>query len=396
MKIPTLTLDKRASLRVAQGYPWVFRSDIDSVKQYDSITPGSLAVFANAHGEVMATGYLNPRSQLMGRILAKGRPDITVDFFKDVFKRALAWRQTMFGTDPYYRLIHAESDHMPGLIVDLFGDVAVCQTNTAGMESLKPLWVPALLDVVKPATIIHKDDTPPRATEGLPEQVVVGHGQSQQGDKAKAIENETAFHVDIWNGQKTGWFYDQRPHRKWIAAHAAGKSVIDVFCHTGGFGVTAARHGASAITFVDSSQPAIDLVKDNVALNGIAAPCEYLTGKAFDVLDQLKQQNKQYDMVCIDPPAFVKSKSDLRAGLNGYAKLARQAGSLVKPGGLLFFASCSSHPTLLEFQNAVQQGLLQAKRPGYLVYHGTADSDHPQHPALPETGYLKALAFRVD
>lgn len=395
-KLPVITLDKRSSLRVSQGYPWVFRSDIDSVKQYDSVEPGSLAVFANAHGEVIGTGYLNPRCQLMGRLLAKGRTEITVDFFKNAFSRALAWRQTMFGTAPYYRLIHAESDHLPGLIVDLFGDVAVCQTNTAGMERLKPLWLEALLSVVKPKTVIYKDDTPARATEGLEEQITVAHGTSSAGDLAKAIENNTQFHVDIWNGQKTGWFYDQRPHRAFIAGKAKGKTVIDVFCHTGAFGVTAALQGASHITFVDSSQPAIDMVKQNVALNQITAPCEYITGKAFDVLDQLKTKNKQYDIVCVDPPAFVKSKSDLRAGLNGYMKLARQAGFLVKPGGLLFFASCSSHPTLLELQNAVQQGLQQAKRPGYLVYHGTADSDHPQHPALPETGYLKALAFRVD
>ncbi len=389
-----ILLNKRATMRVVQGYPWIFRSDIENVKNHDDITPGSWVHFVDPKDQVLATGYLNPRCQLMGRVLIDGRHALDTGFFTQAFETARVWRENNLGQSRYCRLVHAESDGLPGLIVDRFGDVIVCQTNTAGMELLKPEWLPALIEVFKPATIIFKDDSSSRKTEGLAENWSVAHGSLP--DKPITItENGTQFSVDVKNGQKTGWFYDQRPHRQWIAEKAQGKTMLDVFCHTGGFGVTAAKHGAASVTFVDSSAPAMQLVKQNMSLNDLKTPCVYEIGKAFDVMDKLKQQESQFDIVCIDPPAFVKSKNDLSAGLNGYMKLARQAALLTKPNGLLFFASCSSHPTLYELQNAVQQGFQQAKRAGSLAYYGTAGLDHPQHPLVPETGYLKALAFRI-
>jgi 23S rRNA (cytosine1962-C5)-methyltransferase len=391
-----ITLNARSTARVKSGYPWVFRSDIENVKQYDGLESGTLVLFGDEQKQVLATGYVNPRCQLIGRILTLGEVTIDTDFFYQRFNQALHWREQMIGKSRYFRLIHAESDNMPGLIVDLFGRMVVCQTNTAGMERLKPLWLPALEACVQPYTILCRDDTPVREIEGLELKTVMAAGDTVMENMTKIIENDTVFLIDVWHGQKTGWFYDQRPHRLWIAQKSVGKKLLDVFCHTGGFGVTAARYGAIQTDFVDSSAPAMDMVRKNLEANNIATPNNFYIGKAFDVLDQLKQKHALYDVVCVDPPAFVKSKNDLRAGLNGYTKLARQAAHLVKPGGLMFFASCSSHPTIYELQNAVQQGIAQAKRSGALVYHGTAGSDHPQHPQLPETGYLKALAFRID
>ena len=392
---PRILLNKRASHRTAQGYPWVFRSDIEQVKQLDTLEPGTLVYFCDLQDRIVATGYLNPRCQLMGRVLSIGQTYIDHDFFTARFQTAMQWRDLAFGQHDYMRLVHAESDGLPGLIVDLFGSVAVCQANSAGMEKLKPVWLPALIATLNPGAVIFKDDAPARQIEGLTDHWSVAHGTLADTAIVEINENDTRFNVDVRNGQKTGWFYDQRPHRSWIAQKAAGKHVADIFCHTGGFGVTAARHGAAHVTFVDSSAPAIALVKKNLVLNSLTTSSDFRIGKAFDVLDVLKAEHKEFDIVCVDPPAFVKSKSDLRAGLNGYAKLAYQAAFLVKPNGLLFFASCSSHPTLYDVQNAVQQGLQQAKRAGSLVYQGTADSDHPQHPLLLETGYLKALAFRI-
>lgn len=387
-----LSLNPRAARRVAVGYPWVFRSDILNPRELDGEEPAAVCLFCDEHGKGIATGYANPKTQLAGRVLALGEVALDQALFEGKFARALAWRQHCFAGQDHYRLVHAESDLLPGLVIDRFGETLVVQVNTAGMEILREAWLPALQAVVPVRNIVLKNDGNTRVLEGLGESIEVVQGEIPADGRVELVENGVRFLADLREGQKTGWFFDQRPHRAWLAGLSKDKSVIDVFCHTGGFGITAGMHGASEITFVDASAPAIELTRVNAALNGLEGKSSFVVGKAFEVLESL---NTRYDVVSVDPPAFVKTKKDLASGLKGYEKLARLAAPLVKPGGVLFYASCSSHPTEQDILDAVIGGCAKAKRQASLVYSGMAGMDHPMHPQLPETRYLKALGFRV-
>jgi 23S rRNA (cytosine1962-C5)-methyltransferase len=387
-----LILNPRAAQRVAQGYPWVFRSDVTNANVFTAETAGATCQFTDAKGTIIATGYAHPQTQLMGRVLATGNAKLDHDHFVWKFHQALSWRQQCFPGRDYYRLVHAESDGLPGLIIDRFGDTLVVQINTAGMEFLRETWLPALQQVTQVKNIILKNDGNTRELEGLPISIEVVQGNIPEDGRVELIENDVKFFADVKEGQKTGWFYDQRPHRAWLANLCKGKSVIDVFCHTGGFGITAGMNGASDVTFVDSSASAIELTRANAKLNGIEDKSTFIVGKAFDVLEG---HGNHYDVVSVDPPAFVKAKKDLASGLKGYEKLARLAAPLVHKGGVLFYASCSSHPTEKEILEAVTAGCAKANRHASLVYSGTAGPDHPVHPNLPETRYLKALGFRI-
>ena len=384
-------LGPRAAQRVALGYPWIFRSDVLNAKEAGSFEPGQICVFSNGHGKILATGYAHPNNQLMGRILAPGEAAVTQALFEQKFSAALQWREMCFD-QPYYRLVHAESDGLPGLVIDRFGDTLVVQTNTAGMDALQDMWLPALQKIVPVKNIVFKNDGNTRSMEGLSESIEVIQGTVPADGRVALQENNTQFYADVLQGQKTGWFFDQRPHRAWLAAMAQDKSVLDVFCHTGGFGITAGVKGAREITCADSSAAAIALTTANAQLNGIADKVTTIEGKAFDVMESLKQS---FDLVSVDPPAFVKTKKDLATGLKGYEKLARLAAPLVEQGGVLFYASCSSHPTEKDILDAVTLGCAKVKRQASLVYVGTAGPDHPMHPMLPETRYLKALGFRI-
>lgn len=388
-----ITLADRAAQRVAHGYPWVFRSDITASGSLAGIDSGELVYFSDIKGKILATGYAHPQLQLAGRVLAKGKVTIDSLYFKHQFETALKWREGLFGTTQNYRLIHADSDGLPGLVIDRFESTLVVQINSAGMEKLRPIWLPVLQTIHGVDTIILKNDATTRQLEGLESNFEIACGTLPDNGRIIFSENNVKFYADIKEGQKTGWFFDQRPHRLWIAERAKNKTLIDVFSHSGGFGITSAVHGASQVTCVDSSALALNLAKDNASLNNVSNRCQFIEGKAFDVLEEIS--DKQFDIVCVDPPAFVKTKKDLAAGLKGYEKLAKLACPLVKQGGILFYASCSSHPTEEEMLKAITTGIAKTGRQAFLVYTGTAGADHPIHPMLPETRYLKAFAFRV-
>lgn len=388
-----LVLNSRAAQRVARGYPWVFRSDITNARDLGKFEPGAQCLFTDGNGRILASGYANPDTQLMARVLAMGEAPLIQELFETLFSTALAWRQKCFSGQDYYRLVHAESDGLPGLIIDRFGDTLVVQVNTAGMEALQSEWLPALQKTVPVKNIVFKNDGNTRSLEGLKETIEIVQGNIPENGRVLLSENGVKFYADVLQGQKTGWFFDQRPHRAWLANLAKDKTVLDVFSHTGGFGITAGAKGAHKITCVDSSAAALELVQANAALNGIEAKTSVIEGKAFDILPTLSDH--RFDVVSVDPPAFVKTKKDLVTGLKGYEKLARLSAPLVEKGGVMFFASCSSHPTEKEILEAVNLGCSNARRQATLVYSGTAGPDHPVHPMLPETRYLKALGFRI-
>ena len=388
----SVRIDERSVRRLRLGYPWVFRSEVINARESEKLPPGQLVDFVRDKGDFVARGFFNPKPQLVGRVMTM-QPAQKIDgnFILHLIDTALEFREKLYSR-PFYRLIHAESDGLPGLIVDRYDDVVVCQVNTAGMEALYPHVEAALKKLVSPRTIILKNDTPARELEALEQVVRVAQGDMP--DSIQIIENDTPFFVDLMEGQKTGWFFDQRENRAWAAMLARGGSLLDVFCHTGGFGVTAGRAGAESVTFVDSSAAALEMAKKNAALNGIEKKCQAIEGKAFDVMEKLAATGKKYDMVVVDPPAFIKSRKDMTSGMKGYAKLARLAAPLAQKNGFLFFASCSHHAGVAELSEAVTEGLARAGRAFQIVKISGAAPDHPVHPQLPETGYLKGLTFR--
>ena len=391
--LPAIRIDERSVRRLKLGYPWIFRSEVINAKEASALTAGTLVDFVRDKGDFVARGFFNPKPQLVGRVLAwRAEQKIGKDFIFHLIKNALDFRDKLYA-QPFYRLVHAESDGLPGLIIDRYGAIIVCQINTAGMEILYPHIEAALKTLVNPQVIILKNDTLAREQEGLEQVVRVTHGTAPSAP-LQILENNTPFYVDVMEGQKTGWFFDQRENRAWVASLAKSSTLLDVFCHTGGFGITAIKNGAGNVTFMDSSASALQMVKQNAVLNGLEGKCQMIEGKAFDAMEKLAAVGKKYNIVAVDPPAFIKSRKDMASGLKGYQKLARLAAPLIEKNGFLFFASCSHHAGVNELSDAVTEGLAKSGRSFQLVKVAGAAPDHPIHPLLPETGYLKALTFR--
>ncbi|HYD16916.1 MAG TPA: class I SAM-dependent rRNA methyltransferase [Patescibacteria group bacterium] len=394
ISVPTaIRVNEQSVRKLRMGYPWVFRSEVINAKAAENIPPGTVVDFVRDKGDFVARGFYNPKPQLVGRILTlKQEEKIEKFFIYHFIENAVVYRDKLFG-QPYYRLIHAESDGLPGLIVDRFGDVIVAQVNTAGMEMLWPHVESALKPLLKPRAIVLRNDSNAREVEGLEKYVKVIHGEL--ADKLVEVHDGAAkFYANVLEGQKTGWFYDQRENRRWVSQLTRDGTLLDVFCHTGGFGIMAARNGAQNVTFVDSSSDALIMVDKNAELNDVAGKCSVTEGVAFDVMEKLAHLGRKYDVVCVDPPAFIKSRKDMGPGMKGYQKLARLAIPLVERAGFLFFASCSHHADTAELIHTVSGALQKSGRPFQLIKVAGASADHPVHPMLPETGYLKALTFR--
>jgi 23S rRNA (cytosine1962-C5)-methyltransferase len=305
---------------------------------------------------------------------------------------ALALRDRLYPGQPHYRLVHAEADGLPGLILDRYGEAVALQANTAGMDRLTPQIVAALRDLIGSRRIVSRNDSAVRGLEGLPEEVRALLGED---GAATAEEGGLRFRVDLLGGQKTGWFFDQRENRGRVAALADGATVLDAFCHTGGFGLRCAAAGASRVVLLDRSEHALALAQESAAENGLAGRVEARRGEALEMLERMASAGERYDIVIADPPAFAKARKDQPAALRGYGRLARSAAALVAPGGFLFIASCSHHVAPGEFADAVLHGIFRARREARILFQGGAGPDHPVHPALPESAYLKAMLFHL-
>ncbi|MGH6927805.1 MAG: class I SAM-dependent rRNA methyltransferase [Dongiaceae bacterium] len=391
---PVVTLKGGEHRRVAVGHPWVFSNEVIMDARTKAIPPGSVATVSGYDGRVLGTALFNPHSLIAARLLAR-ESDAVVDrrFLAERLQRARALRDRLF-EQPFYRLAHAEADGFPGLIIDRFGETLVLQANSAGMERLLPDLLAALDEVLRPAAVMLRNDSAARGLEGLESYSRWANGATE--GPIELVENGVRFLADPGEGQKTGWFFDQRENRASVARLAAGARVLDVYCYTGGFAVQAAATGAAEVLGVDRSEPALALAARSAALNGAEARCRFERGDAFATLETLAAQGEGFDIVVADPPAFVKAKKELNQAARGYRKLARLAAALVRPGGLLFIASCSHHMTPENFGEQVARGLGDAGRGGRIIRASGAGPDHPVHPFLPETAYLKALLLQID
>jgi|TARA_R100001369_G_scaffold8294_2_gene20386 23S rRNA (cytosine1962-C5)-methyltransferase len=389
-----LRLNKNADRRLKAGHLWIYSNEVD-IKEtpLKNFAAGETALVEASNGKVMAVAYVNPHSLIAARVMSRD-PEMRLDrsLFVHRFNQALALRQRLYA-QPFYRLIHGEGDLLPGLVIDRFGDVLVVQLNTAGMQALADEIVDALEKVIKPEVIVFRNDTGGRRQEGLEAHVDVIKGTLP--DEVVLEENGARFVVPVLNGQKTGWFFDHRVNREWVNRNVEGKRVLDVFSYVGGWGVQAAVHGAKEVLCLDSSGPALDQVARNAELNGVQDKVAVSEGDAFEALAALKAEGEEFDVVILDPPAFIKKRKDIPNGERAYARLNREAMRLLGRDGLLMSASCSMHLAPERLMDVVRGAVRHQDRHGQVIFQGHQGPDHPVHPAIPETSYLKALGVRV-
>jgi 23S rRNA (cytosine1962-C5)-methyltransferase len=383
---PQLRVKPREGKRARAGAPWLFSNEIEMQK---TLAPGTVVNVAFDDGRPLGTGFFNPKSLIAVR-LVDAALDVALDedFFVARFVRALALRDALYAA-PYYRLIHAEGDLLPGLVIDRFGDTVSVQITTAGMESLKDIILAALKRVLDPARIIIRADAPSRALEGL-ESYVDGAGSG----RISVEENGVTYFADAGAGQKTGWYYDQRDNRAFMAGLSKGKTVLDAYAYVGGFGLAAAKAGASAVTGLESSAAAVAHAEEAASTGHLAA--KFLKADVFEELERFAAAKQCFDVVNADPPPFVKAKKDLETGAKAYRKLAKLAASVTAPGGVLFIASCSHNISMDRFAFECAAGIARTGRQARLIRMAGAGPDHPIHPMLPESAYLKGLVYALD
>lgn len=392
---PPVRLRPKAEARaIRHGFPWVYSDELVTDRRTQALPPGALAVLEDADRRPLGLVTVNVKSRIIARMLDRD-PEAVLDqaWFAARLRRALALRETLYDA-PFYRLVHAESDGLPGVVIDRFGDAAVIQPNAAWAETHLDALLAALVEVTGVTTVIKNGSGRARGLEGLAEETALLRGALS--GPVPVPMNGAIYMADLLGGQKTGLFYDQRPNHAFAARLARGRRVLDVFSHVGGFGLAALAAGADHALAVDGSAPALDLARQGAEAMGAAARFETRQGDAFDVLESLGTEGQQFGLVVCDPPAFAPAKPALEAGLRAYERVARLAAPLVEPGGYLVLCSCSHAADLTAFRNASARGIGRGGRRGQILHTGFAGPDHPVLPQLAEGGYLKALAFRLD
>jgi 23S rRNA (cytosine1962-C5)-methyltransferase len=382
----------RVRVRARPGHPWIFANDVID-PPVAALPPGDAVEVVDASGRLLGRGYCNPHSLITIRLVTRGEGDIDgVKLYKERFAGALALRERALPGRTSFRVCAGEADGLPGLLVDRYGDVLVAQITTLGMDRRKELLQRAMTDVLAPRGVVLRNDVGARAYEGLP----VGESEVWFGDVPDRVafeENGVRFRADPLQGQKTGFFFDQAENRLFAASRCRGARVLDVYTHTGSWALHALVAGATEAFAIDASASACALVAENAALNGVTDRLTVLQEDARAAMDGLHAAGERFDVVCIDPPAFAKSRKHAGVALGGYKAVNAQAARLVKPGGLLFTSSCSHHVLAERFEDAVVAGIRQAGRSPVLLRRGGQAPDHPILPGVPETEYLKHLVF---
>jgi 23S rRNA (cytosine1962-C5)-methyltransferase len=391
-QLPALRLKRNEDRRLHAGHLWVFSNEVDTQQTPLTKLKAGELVRVQAHNDrALGLAYVNPNSLICARLLETWKfPDTA--WFATRLRAALALRERLY-PKPYYRLAYGESDGLPGLVIDRYGAACVVQIGTAGMEALKPKILEALREVLKSEAVLFKNDSSAREMEGLPSYVEAAAGGFE--DQGCVIEDGLQFTVPFAEGQKTGWFYDQASNRRALVQYVRkGARVLDVFSYVGGWGVRAAKAGAAEVTCVDSSAGALQLAAANAELNGV----KVLThkGDAFDALEAIVKLREKFDLVIIDPPAFAKRRKDVPKALAAYKRLNQLAMQALGAEGILISCSCSFHVSAEDLQDAIAKAARGADKQLQILQEGGQAPDHPVHPAIPETRYLKAYFCRVN
>ncbi|SEL91807.1 SAM-dependent methyltransferase [Roseovarius tolerans] len=390
---PVIRLKPKTEARaIRHGAPWVFDNELVTDRRTRALSPGSIAVLEDAERAPLGLVAVNSASRIMARMLDRDvGARIDKAWLTARLARAQALRARLFEA-PFYRLVHAEADGLPGVVIDRFDDIAVIQPNAAWADVLLPEIAAALQEVTGVSTVFKNASGRARGLEGLDDLSGVLVGHAPEGPVPVPMNGAT-YMADLMGGQKTGIFYDQRPNHAFAARLAKDARVLDVFAHVGGFALAALAGGAERALAVDGSAPALDLAREGAARMGVEARFDTRRGDAFEVMEALIDEGAEFDLVICDPPAFAPSKPALEKGLRAYERVARLAAGLVAPGGYLGLCSCSHAADLARFRTACTRGIGRAGRAGALIHTGFAGPDHPLHPQLAESGYLKALFY---
>jgi 23S rRNA (cytosine1962-C5)-methyltransferase len=389
--LPALRLKRNEDRRLAAGHLWVFSNEVDTQQTpLGKFQAGELVRVLAHNDRALGIAYVNPQSLISARLLETWRiPD--TGWFVERFRTALALRDRLY-PEPFYRAVYGEADALPGLVVDRYGSQCVVQIGTAGMELLKPHIRAAALQVFGCETLIFKNDSGARELEGIASYVEIAKGSAAATGAVR--EAGLAFEVPLAEGQKTGWFFDQASNRRALSKYVARNArVLDVFSYVGAWGIGAARDGAGEVTCVDSSAAALEAAVRNAERNG--AKIAVRKGDAFDVLEALARERRQFDIVIVDPPAFAKRKKDVPKALAAYKRLNQLAMQLLSADGILVSCSCSYHIGATDLQDAIAKAARAAHKRLQELEVGGQAPDHPVHPAIPETRYLKAYFCRV-
>lgn len=392
---PVVRLKPKAEARaIRHGFPWVYADELVTDRRTQALVPGALAVLEDGERRPLGLVTVNTASKIICRMLDRD-PAALIDeaWFARRIGVALSLRARLFDA-PFYRLVHAEADGLPGVVIDRFGDVAVVQPNAAWAEAHLDALVAALVRLTGVRAVVKNGTGRARGLEGMAEETLVLQGEIS--GPVPVVMNGATYMADLLSGQKTGIFFDQRPNHAFAAGLARGARVLDMFAHVGGFGLAALAAGAGSVLAVDGSAPALALAVEGAQVSGFADKFAVRQGDAFAVLEALGTEAAQFDLVICDPPAFAPAKPALEAGLRAYERLARLAAPLVAPGGYLVLCSCSHAADLASFRNASARGIGRGGRRGQLLHTGFAGADHPMLPQLAESGYLKALFFRLN
>ncbi len=388
-----LRLKKNEERRLRAGHLWVYSNEVDTAATpLKAFVPGQQAQLLAHNGKSLGTAYVNPNSLICARLVSRD-PGYHLDRSLIVHRLnvALALRERLFDT-PFYRLVYGEADQLPGLVIDRYGEVCVVQCATAGMDAVKDEVLAALDKVLHPRGVLWRADSAVRQLEGLDSYREV-HGELP--DHIELVEHGVRFRVSLLEGQKTGWFYDQRMNRARLHSYVAGQRVLDVFSYVGAWGVQAAVAGATEVMCVEASASAVDQIHANAAANGVGDRLATIQGDAFEVLSQLRVDQQKFDVVVLDPPAFIKRKKDAKAGEQAYHRLNQLGMQLLARDGVLISASCSQHLAESQLQTILLQSSRHLDRSLQVLERGHQAPDHPLHPAIPETAYLKAFFCRV-
>ncbi|MGR9072804.1 MAG: class I SAM-dependent rRNA methyltransferase [Gammaproteobacteria bacterium] len=388
MTYPNLYLKKNEGARLRRGHLWIFSNEVDVHRSpLSGFAPGDIAHICSHDGKPVGIAYVNPNTLICARLLSrKSTIKIGPAFFKNRFGEALNLRSRLFDK-PYYRLVFGESDGLPGLVIDRFGEVLSVQVATAGMERQQQILIDVLQEMFAPKAIVLKNTSSQRRLEGLEcrSEIVAG----ELPDPVTIEENGAKFKIDVLGGQKTGWFFDHRLNRAQTARLASGMRVLDLFSYSGAWGVPAAMAGAESVTCVDGSQSALALAAENAVLNGVGDRLHCVQSDAFDFLKQARDRQERFDIVILDPPALIKRRKDFKQGFEAYRRLNHLALQVLSREGFLVSASCSQHLSRDNLLEILRSSARHIDRHIRLIGQGSQGPDHPIHPAIPESEYLK-------
>lgn len=387
-----ILLRKNQERRIRAGHPWVFSNEI--WKKPEGILPGEVLEVADARGHYLGTGFYNGHSLISVRLFTRQQRDLDDSFITDAVVRADAMRQAVYPGSRHYRMIYGESDGLPGLVVDRYGDQLVMEVQSLGIDLRKDLVVAALKDRFQPSCIYERSDSYSRKLEGLVPSVGVLHGKFEP--EVEIEENGLKFQANLAHGQKTGWFFDQRENRMAVRQYARGGKVLDCFCHTGGFALNAALGGAASVLGLDISEKAIEHCRANAERNGLEGVCTFEKADVVQVLKQKVEAGEKYDMVILDPPAFARNKKSIEPALKGYKEINLRAMQILEPGGILVSSSCSHHIEDEPFRVMLVDAARDARRTLVLYEFRHQAKDHPVLMAMKETQYLKCAVMRVE